>query len=251
MPTMRLLDLFSGVGGFSLGLEKSQAFTTVAFCEADIKCHRVLSNHWPEVPIYDDVRSLSAARLAADGIEIDAICGGFPCQDVSGAGQRIGIEGARSGLWSEYSRLIRELRPKYAIIENVSDLLIRGLDVVLSDLAACGYDALWSCIPASAVGAPHIRDRVWIIAYPSSVGSEGHSVADEGPATKEFLIGRGLIQGAAHAREANGWPVEPYICRVAYGVPARMDRLRQLGNAVVPEIPKIVGAAIHAYESSE
>src|SRR5688572_4450644 len=162
---MNVLDLFSGIGGFSLGLERA-GMRTVAFCEIDPFCRRVLAKHWPGVPCYDDVRSLTAERLAADGIAADVICGGFPCQDISVAGKGLGLEGVRSGLWSEYARLIGEIRPRFVIVENVSALLSRGLGRVLGDLAALGYDAEWHCIPASAVGAPHIRDRIWIIAYP-------------------------------------------------------------------------------------
>ena len=164
---MRVLDLFSGIGGFSLGLERA-GMKTVAFCEIEPFPRAVLRKHWPEVPCYDDVRTLTAERLSANGIFPDVICGGFPCQDISLARAGAGIAGERSGLWSEYARLIGELRPHYAIVENVAALLSRGLDVVLGDLAALGYDAEWHCIPASAVGAPHRRDRIWIVAYPNS-----------------------------------------------------------------------------------
>jgi DNA (cytosine-5)-methyltransferase 1 len=194
---VNVLDLFSGIGGFSLGLERA-GMKTVAFCEIEPYCRAVLRKHWPDVPIYDDVRTLTAARLAADGIlsvadtddqgelqqgriigqerrwscysGIDAICGGFPCQDISVAGKGAGIEGERSGLWSEYARIIGEVRPRYVIVENVAALLGRGLSRVLGDLAALGYNAEWHCIPASAVSAPHRRDRLWIMAYAS--GSE-------------------------------------------------------------------------------
>ena len=159
-----MLDLFSGIGAFSLGLERA-GFRTLAFCEVDPFCRRVLAKHWPEVPCYDDVRSLTAERLRADGISVDAICGGFPCQDISVAGRGVGIGGERSGLWSEFVRIIGEVGPRYVLVENVAALLGRGLGTVLGDLAALGFDAEWHCIPASAVGAPHRRDRVWIIAH--------------------------------------------------------------------------------------
>jgi DNA (cytosine-5)-methyltransferase 1 len=171
---MKVLDLFSGIGGFSLGLERA-GMTTVAFCEIEPYCQAVLKKHWPDVPCYDDIRSLTVGRLAADGIFPDVICGGFPCQDISVAGKGEGLAGARSGLWSEYSRLIGELRPRFAIVENVAALLSRGMDVVLGDLASLGYDAEWHCIPASAVGAPHRRDRVWIVAYPNSGRAAQHA----------------------------------------------------------------------------
>ena len=170
---LRVLDLFSGIGGFSLGLERTGGFETVAFCEIEDYPRRVLKKHWPGVPIYEDVRDITADQLRADGIAADVITGGFPCQDISTAGRQAGITAERSGLWSELCRIIGEVRPRYAIVENVSNLLSgpgeqRGgwFGVVLADLAEVGFDAEWHCIPASAVGAPHIRDRVWIIAYP-------------------------------------------------------------------------------------
>jgi DNA (cytosine-5)-methyltransferase 1 len=162
----RVLDLFSGIGGFSLGLERA-GMETVAFCEIEEYPRKVLAKHWPDVPIYSDVRELTSERLRADGIiGIDVITAGFPCQDISTAGKGAGIEGERSGLWSEIARLSGELRPRYIILENVSALLSRGLDKVLGDMAEIGYDAEWHCIPASHLGAPHRRDRWWCVAYP-------------------------------------------------------------------------------------
>jgi DNA (cytosine-5)-methyltransferase 1 len=175
MSKLRILDLFSGIGGFSLGLERTGGFETVAFCEIEPFPRRVLAKHWPGVPCYEDVRTLTAARLAADGITgINVITGGFPCQDLSVAGKQRGMgEGTRSGLWSEIVRLAGELRPDYLIVENVAALLAgpserRGgwFGRVLGDLAECGYDAEWENIPAAALGAPHRRERVWFVAYP-------------------------------------------------------------------------------------
>ncbi len=159
------LSLFSGIGAFDLGLERTGGFRTVAFCEIDQFARRVLAKHWPGTPCYDDVRTLTAARLHADSIFPDVICGGFPCTDISVAGKGAGITGEQSGLWSEFARLIGEVEPRYVIVENVAALLGRGLGDVLGDLASLGYDAEWHCIPASAIGAPHIRDRVWIVAH--------------------------------------------------------------------------------------
>jgi DNA (cytosine-5)-methyltransferase 1 len=269
---MRVLDLFSGIGGFSLGLERTGGFRTVAFCEIDPYCRRVLAKHWPGVPIYHDIRRLDADRLAADGILPDVLCGGFPCQDISVAGAGAGIDGARSGLWREYARLVGEIRPRYVLVENVAALLGRGLGDVLGSLAALGYDAEWHCIPASAVGAPHRRDRVWIVADadgerrgqagrdaardPSAdSGWAGDRLGDASPALAHANGARLAIrQGIARddgpkltaIERSDWWLVEPDVGRVAYGVPARVDRLRGLGNAVVPQIPELIGRAILA-----
>jgi DNA (cytosine-5)-methyltransferase 1 len=296
---VRILDLFSGIGGFSLGLERA-GMKTAAFCEIDPYCRRVLKKHWPDVPIYDDVRTLTAGRLVRDGIAPDVICGGFPCQDISVAGKGAGIEGSRSGLWSEYARIIGEVRPRYVIVENVAALLGRGLDRVLGDLASLGYDAEWHCIPASAVGAPHRRDRLWIVANAAGAscnnGRCGGQRSSQEPQGWGFrfksgglladAIGAGLegcpvfgghlaeelaaverggeVSDAERKRLERGtwsglpgtrgpsikptrndwWFVEPDIRRVAHGVPARVDRLRGLGNAVVPQIPELIGRAI-------
>ena len=160
---MKILDLFSGIGGFSLGLEKA-GMQTAMFCEIEPFCRRVLAKHWPGVPIHDDVRTMGAELLARHGVAVDLVCGGFPCQDLSVAGKGAGLTGSRSGLWFEYLRVIEETRPRWVVIENVPALRSRGLDIVLGGLAALGYDAEWHCIPAAAVGAPHRRDRVWIVA---------------------------------------------------------------------------------------
>lgn len=267
---LRVLDLFSGIGGFSLGLERA-GMRTVAFCEIDPYCRKVLRRHWPEVPIYEDVRTLTADALERDGIAVDFVCGGFPCQDVSGAGKRAGISGSRSGLFRELVRTLRMVRPKGALLENVAALLHRGMGDVLGELADSGLRVEWDCIPAYAVGAPHNRDRVWIVAYPdprqqperlvSSVRRRG-----QGPGT-------GTENG--NDADANGqWKLQPGWCfhdfwgRPFYrgtggdewrthwldrlgalrgmddGVSRRLDEARPLGNAVVPQIPEIIGRAI-------
>lgn len=161
---MRVLDLFSGIGGFSLGLERA-GMRTVAFCEIEPYCRAVLRKHWPGVPIYDDIRTLTADRLANDGIGVDVICGGFPCQPFSQAGKRLGQEDHRF-LWPEYLRLIEELRPTWVIGENVVGLINMGLDSIIDDLEGIGYPSRTFDIPACAVGAPHERRRVWIVANP-------------------------------------------------------------------------------------
>lgn len=162
---LNVLDIFSGIGGFSLGLEAA-GMQTVAFCEINSFCQKTLKNHWQSVPVFPDITVLHKEDLKSLP-QIDIIAGGFPCQDISIAGKKKGITAKRSGLWKEYKRLINEIRPKYAIIENVANLRSTGLVNVLQDLWEIRYNAEWHCIPASAFGAPHRRDRIWIIAYPS------------------------------------------------------------------------------------
>jgi DNA (cytosine-5)-methyltransferase 1 len=279
MEKLRLLSLFAGIGGFELGLERSGGFQTVAQCEIDPYCNQVLAKHWPEVKRYGDIRELTAARLAADGVAVDAICGGFPCQDISTAGKGAGIEGERSGLWGEYARLIGELRPRVVFVENVAALLGRGLDRVLGDLASLRYDAVWDCIPASAVGAPHQRDRLWLIAYASGLRREPRGPSASTEQGSEAVVALARRAGAAcnamaHADSIDAqrrlgrrldpkdwrfagersaglcgigaghdWSTEPDVGRVAHGVPNRAHRIRALGNAVVPQIPELLGRA--------
>ncbi len=233
---LKVLDLFSGIGGFSLGLERTGGFETTAFCEIDKKAQQVLRKHWPDVPIFEDVSKLSAKDI--DG-PIDVICGGFPCQDLSTAGRGAGLSGSRSGLWYEFRRLIKEIRPQYALIENVSVLRSRGLDEVLRGLAEVGYDAEWHCIPASAVGAPHRRDRIWVITYPQCVGPQGQRqlVTSVHPAKDAFGEADRFVD-AFRERAL------PFVCGGHDGVSPAMDRLKQLGNAVVPQIPELIGRAI-------
>mgnify|MGYP000960648423 CR=1 FL=1 len=244
---MKILDLFSGVGGFSLGLEKA-GMETAAFCEIDINAQKVLEKHWPNVPIFNDVKELTHERLIRDGIYPDIIVGGFPCQDISTAGKQAGIHGERSGLWTEFKRLIRDVQPKWAIIENVSALRSQGLTLVLQDLWEIGYDAEWHCIPASAVGAPHQRDRVWVIAYPMSKRLQQplihrQSIPFFTAEVKPRLSNDRLSEWLA------SW-IRSRIVSGGDGIPRRLacHALSQYGNAVVPQIPELIGRAILAHE---
>jgi len=158
MNKLKVLDLFSGIGGFSLGLERTGGFETVAFCEIEPFCQKVLNKHWPEVPIFEDVRTLDYEG------SVGVICGGFPCQDISIAGKGAGINGEKSGLWKEFKKNINKYRPLYAIIENVSAICGRGLEVVLQDLAKIGYDATWTMLDTKYSGKPQRRRRVYILA---------------------------------------------------------------------------------------
>ena len=246
---LRVLDLFSGIGGFSLGLERTGGFETVAFCEIEPFPRKVLAKHWPEVPQYDDVRTLTAERLAADGIAVDVITGGFPCQDISVAGKRAGIaEGTRSGLWSECIRLVSELRPQYALFENVANLLAgpshkpgAWFSRVLSDLASVGYNAEWENIPASALGAPHRRERVWLLAYPSKERPTGEILCKDRAKSNHAFPRASLLPPYSHGMvTADG----DYSLRGGDGFPAFMGELNGYGNAVVPQIPELIGRAI-------
>jgi len=345
---LKVLDLFSGVGGFSLGLERTGGFETVAFCEIDPYAQKVLKKHWPDVPIIDDIRNF-------DGIAADVICGGYPCQPFSNAGKRDGAADDRH-LWPEMYRLIKSVKPRWVIAENVAGHITMGLDNVLSDLEAEGY-AWWTfIIPAVAVDAKHRRDRVWILAHSESErskkrttgastaqidvadtrhtgihqrwqlenaetenGEPGRVEPNELPEGRESTgttmadtksqrtgyerenirptfhevntpddasgdcrgndkhehrqdvahsIGAGLEGQPWHGANGNKpgrlceeqdrpvsesglcgnrqtrWEPEPAICRVAHGIPSRVDRLKCLGNAVVPQIPEMIGYAI-------
>lgn len=283
---LQVLDLFSGIGGFSLGLERAGGFKTVAFCEIENFPRRVLAKNWPGVPIYDDVRTLTAERLAADGIAVDVICGGFPCQDISIAGPKGGLDAERSGLWSEIVRLVGEIRPRYVLVENVANLLAgpseqpgRWFGRVLGDLAALGYDAEWHGIPASAVGAEHDRERIWIIAYPDplwKLQQEGREQDQRGrtgdgaqaPAADTDQTRRARrVQAGTHVTHVarfqpwlrstidnapsvsrEHWDHQPLLGRGVHGVPHRLDRIGALGNAVYPQIPEMIGRAILEYE---
>lgn len=248
---LRVLDLFSGIGGFSLGLERTGGFKTVAFCEIEEFPRRVLAKHWPEVPCYHDVRELTADTLRRDGIAVDVICGGFPCQDISIAGTGEGLDGKRSGLWFEYRRLIGELGPDFVIVENVAELLGRGLGVVLGSLASLGYDAEWHCIPAAAVGAPHSRDRVWLMAYPEQkqrvravfdADYEAESLRAVTPQRRQDGL-RSEV-GTSGGSILGRWMDQPDPVGMADGVSDWPHRLAACGNAVVPQIPELIGRAI-------
>lgn len=335
---LRVLDLFSGIGGFSLGLERTGGFETAAFCEYAEWPRKVLAKRWPNVPIFEDVRTLRGSDI--DG-PIDVICGGYPCQPFSTAGRRKGAQDDRH-LWPEFNRLVAELRPTWVIGENVAGHISMGLDDVLSDLEGQGYACRTFVIPACATDAPHRRDRVWTVAFSdrgngksgesnrprirAEIDRQGSDTDTGGASDKRASLahatqlqrdggrdnaknnaarrfqgelgGSSGSQHVAHAQRsgqsgqreheqpsdcqtqregqanhveperqprkrriepgmggmANGlptgmdgpcrWPDEPDIPRVAKGVKDRANRLKALGNAVVPQIPEMIGRAI-------
>jgi DNA (cytosine-5)-methyltransferase 1 len=256
-PKLNILSLFAGIGGLELGLERA-GMTTVGQVEIDPYCQLVLARHWPEVPRHDDVRTAPEWWASEPRPRVDVVCGGFPCQDISVAGLGAGIlEGERSSLWNHMARTIRALRPRYVLVENVSALLVRGLDVVLADLAASGYDADWDCIPASALGAPHRRDRIWIVAADTdSLGLRQQSVSELRGGDQALADDDGAERIVANTNrepafrspvarpERQPWTAEPDLARVADGVPFGVDRRRALGNAVVPQVAEHVGRLI-------
>lgn len=219
-------SLFAGIGGMDLGLERA-GMQCKWQVEIDPYARKVLAKHWPDVRRHDDVRTFPVD----DGTDwsVDLIAGGFPCQDISYAGKGAGLQGERSGLWYEFARIIRDVRPRFVLVENVAALLVRGLDDVLGTLASLGYDAEWSSVSACEMGAPHMRQRVFIVANRSRVyGKPNGSVV-----RREVPFGI-----------RDWWQSEPGLVRVVNGVPGRMVRLKVIGNAVVPQVAEFIGRRI-------
>lgn len=241
---MKVGSLFAGIGGFDLGLERA-GFEIAWQVEIDPYCQRVLAKHWPNVQRYGDIRAIDWATVP----RVDLLCGGFPCQDLSFAGKRAGIDGERSGLWSEYVRAIRALRPRYILVENVPGLLTNQyMGRVLGDLAQSGYDAEWDCIPASAFGAHHRRDRVWIVANTEGQrGCERDEIISTEPGCFAPRIFTESNRGSAFGAW-DGWKAEPGMGRVANGVPNKTHRLKGIGNAIVPQIATWLGEQIMRIE---
>ena len=298
-------SLFSGIGGIDLGLERTGHFRTIWFSEIDSYANRVLAKHWPDVPNLGNVKEIDFGRIERP----DVLVGGYPCQPFSTAGKRQGEQDPRH-LWPECLRALRILRPRYALFENVRGHVSLGFPRVLADLASIGFNAEWQVIPAAAVGAPHKRDRLFIVAYPDGkrfkTGERAESVkagfvngasstvttmaypedygqwrghsTDSGTLqewaeiqlqagrsngimadTSGEQLGRygsqGPVTETGGQRDNNPgrkvgyvcgqwWEVEPDVGRVANGVPARVDRLRALGNAVVPQVAEYIGYLI-------
>ena len=276
---MKVGSLFSGIGGMDLGFERA-GFEIAWQVEIEPYCLKVLEKHWPDVKRYTDITKVGFNKVE----KVDLLCGGFPCQDLSYAGKREGINGKRSGLWSEFARAISVLRPRYVLVENVPGLLTAGIGKVLGDLSEIGYDAEWEIISAAQFGAPHLRKRIWIIAYPNNSrdrtsrnGIDGNGKAQiKGRENQPFgrISGRGKVANSGRNSLAlngqsgndkkpsgnrNGvspndgwqfWEIEPDVGRVANGIPSRVDRLKGLGNAVVPQIVEWIGNQIMKCERS-
>jgi DNA (cytosine-5)-methyltransferase 1 len=253
--TLRMIDTFSGIGGFSLAARWLGGIETVQFVEREPYCQQILHKHWPNVPIHDDICTFNPAPGSAD-----IICGGFPCQDISTAGKQAGIkEGTRSGLFYELMRVVRLVGPRYVVLENVAAITSNGMDTVLGTLAEAGFDAEWACIPAADVGACHRRDRWWLVAYAKGKqchdGGLAHSArptraaaqsgdgdgADASNASGARLERRWPSGSTAHRLDSNwrSYLSEPVLCRGDDGLSGRVDRLKALGNAVVPQVAMV------------
>ena len=345
---LRHLDLFSGIGGFALGLQWAGGYETIGFCEIDKFCQKVLRKHWPDVPIYEDIDNLicklnaqivKQEKSPAESVpvvenaglsslpsitktimetqsedtqtitrffattaitqsqitehahtrNINIITAGFPCQPASVAGRRLGTKDDR-WLWPKLIEVIRLVKPEWIILENVRGLITLEDGMVfencLSELEAAGYETESIVIPACAVGAPHRRDRVWIVAHAAgeqdnrvrrncgrkrcdmgrqeqavrskdrqtnynSLGRQGEDVADtkrkgleRADAARHTCSGGRPAELGQGRRQGNWWATEPDVGRVAHGIPSRVDRLKSLGNAIVPQIAQIIGMAI-------
>ena len=271
MKKLTVGSCFSGIGGLELGLEWTGDFETRWQIEIDPYASAVLRKHWPNVQRFSDITTVSNPP------RVDVICGGFPCQDVSLAGARLGLEGKRSTLWSELFRLVCEVKPRWLVAENVPGLLSsdggRFMGNILRDLAGIGFDAEWGVLSAADVGARHIRRRIFLLANPRSTREGGEAESRVTPhAIKSCLrlsqerdalanangarlerYGNGTVGGAAthsESRISSGWETEPNVGRVAHGIPSRVDRLRCLGNAVVPQVAQRIGEMILNYEAA-
>ena len=222
---MTVGSLFAGIGGFDLGLERA-GFTIRWQVEIDLYCQRVLAKHWPRVKRYGDIKTIDWGTVEP----VDLLCGGFPCQPFSLAGKRRGTEDDRY-LWPEVMRCLEVLRPTWFLGENVPGIVKVALDQVCVDLGRINYTVQTLAIPACAIGAPHKRERVWILAYSDREGPQG------------LRTERKLRETCQEVKISGDdwWASEPSVGRVAYGVPRRMDRLRGLGNAVVPQLVEQIG----------
>lgn len=250
VTALNVLSLFAGIGGLELGLERA-GMKTVGQVEIDPYCQRILAKHWPDVPRHGDVNTATEWWLSQERPNVDVVCGGFPCQPFSLAGRRLGVNDER-WMWPQMADVIRAVRPRYVVVENVASL-VRDADafgIVLGDLAESGFDAEWAVLAASDFGAPHRRERLYLLAYSPCVHRDTRHCVEPRRNRQTSLPTRGLSGLETHLRRriAGEWlEREPDVGRLAHGVPSRVDagrRLQALGNAVVPAASQYVGKLI-------
>jgi DNA (cytosine-5)-methyltransferase 1 len=249
MDKLTFGSLFAGIGGFDLGFERA-GMACKWQVEINDYATKVLEKHWPNVHRERDIQECGSHNLQ----RVDVICGGFPCQDISYAGRGAGLDGERSGLFFEALRVVRELQPRAVVLENVAGLLTRGLDRVLGSLAEVGFDAEWHCIPAAAVGAPQLRERVFVVAYAGRFGQsvllqhnweQNKRTSQDGGWEKAVRCDDWKSVDLGQRRCLHGlWNPQSSVRRTIDGIPARVDRLRGLGNAVVPQVAEYVGRRV-------
>ena len=250
---MKHADLCSGIGGFSLGFAWAGLSTPTLFCEQDAWCCKVLNKHWPEVPCYPDVRSL--LDDAGRSVWCDILTAGYPCQPFSQAGRRKGDQDSRH-IWPEIRNIVQAWRPSWCVFENVYGHVSMGLDTVLDEMDGAGYATKTFVIPAAGVGAPHKRDRVFIVGrLCEDVANTENNGCDRrsektGRARPQDLTEQSRLEvrgkpgrHCERSRPAD-WQTEPAVGRVAHGIPRRVDRIKVLGNAIVPQIAEAIGLAI-------
>ena len=246
---MRVLSLFSGGGLGDFGLELA-GMEIVGQVEIDEYCQKILRLRWPDVPKWRDIKSVTGKEVLEKCGRIDLVSGGFPCQDVSNLNQKgKGIDGVKSGLWKEMYRIVCQVLPRYVLVENATALLGKGMGTVLGDLATVGYDAEWDCLPASSFGAPHVRDRLWIVANSDSARLQTCLQA------RDFRASNTQRKRMEPSRPSYGdfptWnPSEPNVGRVAHGVANRVDRLKLLGNGQVVQVVEWIGKRIMEFDSA-
>jgi len=244
---VKVLSLFSGGGLGDYGLTLA-GMEIIGQVEIDDYCQKILKLRWPDVPKWKDIKNVRGEEVIEKCGRIDLISGGFPCQDISALNtEGLGIEGERSGLWKEMFRIICEIRPRYAFMENSPMLTSRGLGTVLGDLASVGYDSEWECLPASAFGAPHQRDRIWIVAYPTSKGLQGFR--ESNPDSVPIRCFKRQPWGRINYDYEMGLPCVPENIRMDDGTPYRVDRVRMLGNGQVVQVVEWIGKRIMEFET--
>lgn len=253
MTTLNVLSLFAGIGGLELGLERA-GLRVVGQVEIDPYCQRVLARHWPEVPRHDDVRTAPQWWRSRPRPRLDVVAGGFPCQPFSNAGHRLGVRDDR-WIWPAMARTVRLLRPRYVLVENVAALVRDRVAFgrVLADLADLRFDAEWAVLPASEFGAPTPRERLYLLAHTPGLDGHPRDLLEPGRIRPAPLAAGGLsgLPAPARRRAAAAWLAgEPRVDRLADGIPHQVERLRVIGNAIIPAAGEHLGRLLLTHHTS-